>query len=133
MKRIHIVIIILARLSALVLTGCASQRQAQVAERVSIDTVYLSNVQYDSIYISQDKYVDRTRDTVWIQHKVVEYRYKHLRDTIYKVKIDTIPMTREAEEAKGESNVPAIYRLSLSIVIILTLSLIIYIIWKIRI
>ena len=126
-------IILLALLSALVLTGCATRRQLQVVDRITHDTLYQSNVHYDSIYVSQDKYIDRSRDTLLIKDKTVEYRYRLLRDTVYRVKIDSIPVIREVEVVKVERYVPAIYRLSLSIVIILTLSLIIYIVWKIRI
>lgn len=131
MKRL--LIILLALLSALVLTGCATRRQLQVVDRITHDTLYQSNVHYDSIYVSQDKYIDRSRDTLLIKDKTVEYRYRLLRDTVYRVKIDSIPVIREVEVVKVERQVPAIYRLSLSIVIILTLSLIIYIVWKIRI
>ena len=131
MKRI--LLILLALLSALVLTGCAARRQLQVVDRITHDTLYQSNVHYDSVYVSQDKYIDRSRDTLLIKDKTVEYRYRLLRDTVYRVKIDSIPVIREVEVVKVERYVPAIYRLSLSIVIILTLSLIIYIVWKIRI
>lgn len=98
MKRL--LIIILALLSALVLTGCATRRQLQVVERTSVDTVYLSNVQYDSIYVSQDKYIDRSRDTVYLRDVSVEYRYRHLRDTIYKVQHDSIPYQVTVTEVK---------------------------------
>ena len=98
MKRI--LIILLALLSALVLTGCATRRQLQVVERTSVDTVYLSNVQYDSIYVSQDKYIDRSRDTLLIKDKTVEYRYRLLRDTIYKVQHDSIPYQVTVTEVK---------------------------------
>ena len=131
MKRI--LLILLALLSALVLTGCATRRQLQVVDRITHDTLYQSNVHYDSVYVSQDKYIDRSRDTLLIKDKTVEYRYRLLRDTVYRVKIDSIPVIREVEVVKVERYVPVIYRLSLSIVIILTLSLIIYIVWKIRI
>lgn len=93
-------IILLALLSALVLTGCATRRQLQVVERTSVDTVYLSNVQYDSIYIFQDKYIDRSRDTVYLRDVSVEYRYRHLRDTIYKVQHDSIPYQVTVTEVK---------------------------------
>lgn len=98
MKRLFI--ILLALLSALVLTGCATRRQLQVVERTSVDTVYLSNVQYDSIYVSQDKYIDRSRDTVYLRDVSVEYRYRHLRDTIYKVQHDSIPYQVTVTEVK---------------------------------
>ena len=98
MKRL--LIILLALLSALVLTGCATRRQLQLVERTSVDTVYLSNVQYDSIYIFQDRQLDRSRDTVYLRDVSVEYRYRHLRDTIYKVQHDSIPYQVTVTEVK---------------------------------
>ena len=98
MKRL--LIILLALLSALVLTGCATRRQLQVVERTSVDTVYLSNVQYDSIYIFQDRQLDRSRDTVYLRDVSVEYRYRHLRDTIYKVQHDSVPYQVTVTEVK---------------------------------
>ena len=98
MKRL--LIILLALLSALVLTGCATRRQLQVVERTSVDTVYISNVQYDSIYIFQDRQLDRSRDTVYLRDVSVEYRYRHLRDTIYKVQHDSIPYQVTVTEVK---------------------------------
>ena len=98
MKRL--LIILLALLSALVLTGCATRRQLQVVERTSVDTVYLSNVHYDSIYIFQDRQLDRSRDTVYLRDVSVEYRYRHLRDTIYKVQHDSIPYQVTVTEVK---------------------------------
>ena len=90
-------IILLALLSALVLTGCATRRQLQFVDRITHDTLYQSNVHYDSIYVSQDKYIDRSRDTLLIKDKTVEYRYRLLRDTVYKTRIDSIPFIHEVE------------------------------------
>ena len=98
MKRL--LIILLALLSALVLTGCATRRQLQVVERITHDTLYQSNVHYDSIYVSQDKYIDRSRDTVYLRDVSVEYLYRHLRDTIYKVQHDSIPYQVTVTEVK---------------------------------
>ena len=100
--------LILALLSALVLTGCASHRPLQVAEHVTRDTVYLSSLQYDSIYIFQERTSDyhmnplnplkpSETDTVFIKDVSVEYRYRLLRDTIYKTQIDSIPVIRKVE------------------------------------
>lgn len=93
-------IILLALLSALVLTGCATRRQLQVVDRITHDTLYQSNVQYDSIYIFQDHQLDRSRDTVYLRDVSVEYRYRHLRDTIYKVQHDSIPYQVTVTEVK---------------------------------
>ena len=59
MKRI--LIILLALLSALVLTGCATRRQLQVVDRITRDTIYLSNLRYDSVYIYQEHTSDYHR------------------------------------------------------------------------
>ena len=89
---------IIALLSALVLTGCASHRPlSQPVEHVTRDTLYLSNVQYDSIYVFRDRFTDRSRDTVYLRDVSVEYRYRLLRDTVYKTQIDSIPVIREVE------------------------------------
>ena len=98
MKRL--LIILLALLSALVLTGCATRRQLQVVDRITHDTLYQSNVQYDSIYIFQDHQLDRSRDTVYLRAVSIEYRYRHLRDTIYKVQHDSIPYQVTVTEVK---------------------------------
>ena len=104
----------------LVCCSCGSTRVVtQTVRDVSVDTVYLSNVQYDSIYIYQDhvsehhlgtlppttsegQYLDtpmRT-DTLYIKDKSIEYRYKLLRDTIRVVERDSIPYKVTITEVK---------------------------------
>lgn len=66
-----------------------------IHEVLKTDTLYINNVQYDSIYVSRDKFIDRTKDTILIRQHDVEYRYKLLRDTIERIKFevrhDSIP------------------------------------------
>ena len=123
--------LILALLSAIVLTGCATHRPLQVAEHVTRDTVYINKLHYDSIYIDNSQKVYQQSDTIYLDRTKYEYRYRLLRDTIYKTQIDSIPVIREVEVVREVRHVPAIYRFSLAIVVILVLSLIIFIIWKI--
>ena len=93
----HLIIL----LTLLTVYSCsASHHVTQLVERTSVDTVYLSNVQYDSIYIFQDRQLDRSRDTVYLRDVSVEYRYRHLRDTIYKVQHDSIPYQVTVTEVK---------------------------------
>ena len=101
------------------LSGCGTMKQVQVVEQVSRDTLYLSNIQYDSVYVFQDHLTDRSRDTIYIRDVQYEYKYKLLRDTVYKVQIDTIPVIREVEVVKTERYTPAIYKWSLAICIAL--------------
>ena len=67
---------------------------------MSADTVRLSSQLYDSVYICRDRLLDRSRDTVYLRDVSVEYRYRHLRDTIYKVQHDSIPYQVTVTEVK---------------------------------
>lgn len=88
-------------LTAFIIVGCSATRQVtQLVEHVQKDTIYLSNVQYDSIYIYQNKFVDRSRDTLYIKDKSIEYRYKLLRDTVRIVQRDSIPYEVTVTEIK---------------------------------
>lgn len=74
-------------LFCLVCCSCSSTKVAtQTIEHITVDTVYLSNVQYDSIYIYKDKLTDRTNDTIYVKDVSVVYRYILLRDTVYRNK-----------------------------------------------
>lgn len=88
-------------LTACILLGCGSTRHVtQTIREISVDTVYLSTQQYDSIYIYQDRLIDRSRDTLYIKDKSIEYRYKLLRDTIKVVQKDSIPYEVTITEVK---------------------------------
>ena len=114
MKKSVIVIVIV-----IVLTGCATTRQTQVVRETTRDTLYLNHIQYDSIYIDNWQLTDRSKDTIFIEKVRLEYKYKLLRDTVYKVQIDSIPVIREVEVIKTEKYVPSIYKWSLATCIIL--------------
>lgn len=86
--------------SALLISCATPKHVTQLVEHVSKDTVYLSNTKYDSIYIYQDKLVDRSRDTLYIKDKSIEYRYKLLRDTVRIVQRDSIPYEVIVTEVK---------------------------------
>ena len=128
-KRYPLPVLFLVFVSAL-LTGCGTTRQIQVVERVSRDTLYLSNVQYDSIYVFQDHLTDRSRDTVYVKDVQYEYKYKFLRDTVRIVQIDSIPVIREVEVVKTERYVPGIYKWSLAICIALIILIVCFILKK---
>ena len=96
----------------LVCCTCGSTKVVtQTVRDVSVDTVYLSNVQYDSIYIYQERTSDyhmnplnplkpSETDTVFIKDVSVEYRYKLLKDTIRVVERDSIPYQVTITETK---------------------------------
>lgn len=106
--------------TCLICCSCGSTKHVtQLVEHTSVDTVYLSNIQYDSIYIFKDrvsehhlgtlppttsdsKYLDvpmRT-DTLYVKDVSIEYRYKLLKDTIHVVERDSIPYQVTVTEVK---------------------------------
>lgn len=88
----ELILVSLLTITLLVCCSCGSTKvSTQLVREVSADTVYLTNQQYDSIYIYQDRFVDRTRDTLYVKDKSIEYRYKLLHDTVRVVHRDSIP------------------------------------------
>lgn len=85
----------------LVCSSCGSTKVAtQTVRESSVDTVYLSNIQYDSVYVYQDRFLDRSKDTVYQKEVSVEYRYKLLRDTVRIIRCDSIPYEVTIVETK---------------------------------
>ena len=103
---------ILSLVSFCTFIGCRSAKQAaQPIREVQKDTIYLSSLQYDSIYIFQERTSDyhmnplnplkpSETDTVFIKDVSVEYRYKLLKDTIRVVERDSIPYQVTITETK---------------------------------
>lgn len=85
----------------LVCSSCGSTKVAtQTVRESSVDTVYLSNIQYDSVYVYQDRFLNRSKDTVYQKEVSVEYRYKLLRDTVRIIRCDSIPYEVTIVETK---------------------------------
>ena len=88
------------------LAGCGTQRKTSVVERVTRDTLYLHQVQYDSVFVSQERYVDRSRDTLYVQERSVEYRYRRLTDTLRIHQVDSVPVIQEVEVVREVARTP---------------------------
>lgn len=91
---------IVSAIIALITACSASKHVTQTVERTSVDTVYLNSKQYDSIYVYQDRLLDRSKDTVYLRDVSVEYRYKLLRDTVKVIQRDSIPYEVTVIETK---------------------------------
>lgn len=82
----------LAILSVLSVFSCSTSHNAtQLVHHIRADTVYMRDVQYDSIYIYKDRVTDMTTDTIYVRDVSIEYRYRMLRDTIRIAQRDSIP------------------------------------------
>ena len=92
---------VLLLLTLLTVYSCSTSRHVtQLVERTSVDTLYLSSQHFDSVYVFRDRFTDRSRDTVYLRDVSVEYRYRLLRDTVYKTQIDSIPYQVTVTEVK---------------------------------
>lgn len=70
------------------------------------DTLWLSKVKYDSIYIDRWQRIECKADTVFCDRVKTEFRYRLLRDTVYKTQTDTIPVVRQVPVVKKERYTP---------------------------
>lgn len=104
----------------------------QVAEHIQKDTIYLSNIQYDSIYVLQDKYTNRSKDTLLIRETNIEFRYKFLRDTVRFIQRDSIPYEVRITEVKEVKHIPPWIKSLALIGTITILVLLIYIFTKLK-
>lgn len=103
--RRHISIII-AFLSASVLIGCSAQRHVVPVEETSHDTLFQGQTHYDSICIDRWHTTYQKADTVFVETTKLEYRYKLLRDTVYRASRDSVPVIREVEVVREVRHVP---------------------------
>ena len=97
---------LLCLLFCTLLAGCGTLRKLPVVERIQRDTVHLHQVQYDSVFVSQERYVDRSRDTLYVQERSVEHRYRLLRDTLRIHQVDSVPVIREVEVVREVARTP---------------------------
>ena len=97
---------LLCLLFCTLLAGCGTPRKLPVVERIQRDTVYLHQVQYDSVFVSQERYVDRSRDTLYVQERSVEHRYRRLTDTLRIHQVDSVPVIREVEVVREVEHTP---------------------------
>ena len=123
-----VMLIIIIHIIALMgMMSCSTHRHAVTVEQgTHTDTVYIATQQYDSIYIYNDKTLERTKDTVYLRELSTEYRYKLLRDTLRIIERDSIPypvtVTKAREARKPPSRLVELAR-AVFIVVIASLAL----------
>ena len=123
-----VMLIIIIHIIALMgMMSCSTHRHASAVEQgTHTDTVYIATQQYDSIYIYNDKTLDRTKDTVYLRELSTEYRYKLLRDTLRIIETDTIYIpygVKVADNGKDKSFLPRFSELAKSAFLVLTAAL----------
>ena len=90
-------------------SSCATRRTPVVPLRsVRTDTLQLHTLHYDSVFIRQERYQDRSQDTVYLHDRSVEYRYRLLRDTIREIRHDSIPYEVRIVEPSPTRRLPSL-------------------------
>jgi hypothetical protein len=92
----------------LLLSSCrtASNTAIVPVHSATHDTILLSKVKFDSVYIDRWQRIERKADTVFYDRVKTEFRYRLLRDTVYKTRSDTIPVVKQVPVVKKERYTP---------------------------
>ena len=122
-----ITLLIILMIALMGMMSCSTHRHAVAVEQgTHTDTVYIATQQYDSIYIYNDKTLDRTKDTVYLRELSTEYRYKLLRDTLRIIESDTIYIpygVKVADNGKDKSFLPRFSELAKVAFLVVTAAL----------
>ena len=109
----------------LLVIGCKSTQRLAVTERVTHDTLYLTTLRYDSVFIQNDHTEEyrvgirptastptsylltpNSTDTLFIRDTHVEHRYHLLHDTLKVIKLDSIPYEVQVVKTRVEKYTP---------------------------
>lgn len=92
----------------LLLSSCKTTSTSAIVpvHSATHDTLWLSKVKYDSIYIDRWQRIERKADTVFYDRVKTEFRYRLLRDTVYKTRTDTIPVVKQVPVIRKERYTP---------------------------
>jgi hypothetical protein len=93
MKKVWLVLVV-----CVAMVGCRTLPEP-VAVRVERDSIYLSRVERDSVFVRDSVLIREKGDTVYRDRWRVEYRERVLRDTVYFGKSDTLIITKVVEVA----------------------------------
>lgn len=96
----------LVTLLALSMQSCCTRRMVEqewvsdnsAQQQMSHDTLCLTQLRYDSIFVERDRSIDRTTDTIRIVDSQKEYRFRLVHDTTHIAHTDTL--YRDVERIK---------------------------------
>lgn len=104
----RLVAFILFLLLLLLLSSCRTTSTSAIVpvHSATHDTIFLRKVKYDSIYIDRWQRIERKADTVFYDRVKTEFRYRLLRDTVYKTRTDTVPVVKQVPVIRKERYTP---------------------------
>lgn len=98
-------------LLAVLVTSCGAARK-QIETIYLRDTTYISKVQVDSVFRRDSVFIKEKNDTIYIYKEKVRDRYRLLRDTVYRHKVDSVYIDK-VREVKVEKELTAWQRFRL--------------------
>lgn len=92
----------------LLLSSCKTASTSAIVpvHSATHDTLWLNKEKYDSVYIDRWQSIERKADTVFCEKTKTEFRYRLLRDTVYKTRTDTIPVVKQVPVIRKERYTP---------------------------
>lgn len=92
----------------LLLSSCKTASTSTIVpvHSATHDTLWLSKEKYDSVYIDRWQRIEHKADTVFCDRTKTEFRYRLLKDTVYKTRTDTIPVVKQVPVVKKERYTP---------------------------
>lgn len=92
----------------LLLSSCKTTSTSAIVpvHSATHDTLWLSKLKYDSVYIDRWQRIEHKADTVFCDRTKTEFRYRLLRDTVYKTRTDTIPVVKQVPVIRKERYTP---------------------------
>lgn len=96
------------------------------------DTIFLRKLKYDSIYIDRWQRIERKADTVFYDRVKTEFRYRLLRDTVYKTRTDSVPVVKQVPVIRKERYTPPFTKFLAYLGIIALGAISIFIIFKFK-
>lgn len=118
----------------LLLSSCKTTSTSAIVpvHSATHDTLWLSKLKYDSVYIDRWQRIEHKADTVFCDRTKTEFRYRLLRDTVYKTRTDTIPVVKQVPVIRKERNTPPFTKFLACLGIIALGAISIYILFKFK-
>jgi hypothetical protein len=125
--------IVLFILLMLMLIGCTTIKYVPV-ESVHTDSIYISKVQVDSVYLHDSTIIRQVGDTIYHTEIKYKYKFKLLCDTFTDIQVDTITQVVEIEKplTKWEQTKMELGGVAIGGVIFAIIALIVFILFKLR-
>ena len=126
----YIAALVVGMLICLLFGSCKSVEYVFVPQ-THTDTLIVTKVQHDSIYINDSTVITENGDTVTIEKWHTKYVEKQVHDTTYVSKTDTVPQPYPVTEYVEKPR-STFEKILIGVGLLTVLSLIVFIVWKIK-